>query len=173
MQFRFNVSVLGALISVHVLNCQLTAMHPEATDKGVDGVQLGVAKEAYPKSEIADDSLRGIQVRIHPFPQAAAPVGGLLLDVTVGAGQKAVPRPMWDVVNSDGHTFFVIPGRATRNPFHLWKVPEDAAHYEEASGVQHVAGVEPAHDFSGGPSKPGVQGVIQPVIGLADPPRNV
>src|SRR5258708_31280323 len=130
-------------------------------------------KKTRPKVKVPRSRVQRAQRTRRAIPKTTPPEGGFLLNVLVGASEKPVARPALQVQHSNCHPALAEPGGAAGDPFDFREIAEDAPDDRQTIGVKHVAGVEPAHDFTGGAGQAGIQGVIHALVWLAHPPSDV
>src|SRR5580704_14010034 len=105
-------------------------MGAKAANQRIDREQLGVAEESHPQFKIVAVAARIIHATTRSLPQTAAPIGGFLLDVAVGASQKGHARPAAQLQNLSSHAFVAESCRPARDPLDFGKSLKHAAYDE-------------------------------------------
>jgi hypothetical protein len=78
-------------------------METVPSNERIHGIKTGVAEESHPQVEIANITVSGVQFTARLLPQTPAPERRFLLDVFIGASQKAVTRSTGQIADIYGH----------------------------------------------------------------------
>ena len=168
-EFGVDDFVVDLVAGVQTLEADGITVEAKAADEGIDGVELGMAEEADPELEVSGNAARSVQMASGLLPEGAAPEGGFLLDIAIGASEEAEAGPARGQIDGANGAVFMESGGSAGDPIDLGEVAKDGADHGEAAGVEHIGGGDPAHDFAGGAGETFVEGVVHAVVRFGDP----
>jgi hypothetical protein len=131
--------------------------------------ELRVAEQPRPQLEIAGQPVALVELTPRALPERSPPERRFLLYVAMLSSQESQPAPAARRIGGHGRPVGREVAGLRGQPLHVRERAEHVRQEPQRAPVQHVVGVQPAHDLARGAGEALVEGVGMPAVRLAGP----